>query len=191
MWHSFSDHYKDSYWVWTLTWEELQQVLSRARPGETFHLHYVHLLLLWLWIRLIGRQWWVFIFTRCSCLKDKTFKTTITSKLLTLPQSWLYITAYLIQHPALASSKSSITESTRICRLFNLILYIIQITLLLNFKTASWPHESWCCWSCSQPISPKKHSLHIAFIPLILHDHIKYTTGILILHPETQKQNSS
>lgn len=57
----------------TLTWEEVQEVLGRAWPRKTFHLHDVHLLLLLFWIILIGRQRWVIIFTRASCLEDKLY----------------------------------------------------------------------------------------------------------------------
>lgn len=55
----------------TLTREELQDILSCTWPRETFRLHDVHVLLHSFWICLIGRQWWVFIWTRFSCLKTK------------------------------------------------------------------------------------------------------------------------
>lgn len=57
----------------TLTWEEVQEVLGWAWPRKTFHLHDVHLLLLLFRIIPIGRQWWVIMFTRASCLGDRMY----------------------------------------------------------------------------------------------------------------------
>ena len=58
----------------SLTGEELQEFLGRARPREAFHLHDVHLLPLWLWFRLVGRQRRVFILAWGLRLEDGDVK---------------------------------------------------------------------------------------------------------------------